>query len=353
MTPVSYRPWPVVLLSGRLRMRPPGPDDADVHHTLHADPRLTAVAAVATRADPASSRAEFDGWLQHWAEHGFGYWVVEDRDTGATLGFCGLRVDGDALNLCYRLAHEAHGHGFGSETARAVLAWAAEWMPQRVVHGMIRYGNTASIRTAETAGLVATESPATFDADGLPPSGSRYGRWVLPSVEPIAPDGAGDPGLLDELFALVQSVRRHSGPQVDGVVGPARADVTVMLRRLLLAVAREELLLVVLRRHDGDLLGAGWWRPGGGSMTAHTARLEALMVAEPGRNHGRILLCGMHGVLRRERPSVELLSAEAAGDPGLESFLAAVGYVPAGRLVGFVAREDGGQGDLALFTRSL
>ncbi|WP_168581735.1 GNAT family N-acetyltransferase [Gephyromycinifex aptenodytis] len=335
------RPWPCVVETERLRLRPPQMQDAAFHHAVHSDARLFSVPG-ARRSTGAESLAEFTGWLRSWERDGICYWLVEDRHTGAQLGFAGVRRESTGLNLYYRLSYGAHGYGFGAEAAKATLAWACEWLPEPAVHGVIRFDNTASIRSAEAAGLVCTEPRDALDPDGSAASGSRYGRWVSPTLVPISPEQAGEPGLAEEIVSLL---RDHPAASSPGGTSPA-------VRRMLLALAREESVLLTLRAHDGQLIGCGWAVVGIGTH-AHTATVSHLCVRTPGRGHGRMLLAGLHGLLRREHPQVELVAAETQGDPRAEGLLSALGYREVGRLPGFVKVPTKEPADQVIFLRAL
>jgi LysM repeat protein len=93
-----------------------------------------------------------------WDEHGFGYQVVELTDQPrSVIGFTGVRrstwSDVPVLNLYYRYAADHHGHGYATEGARHVVAWAAARYPATPVVAITTLDNTGSQRTAEAAGL--------------------------------------------------------------------------------------------------------------------------------------------------------------------------------------------------------
>jgi len=68
----------------------------------------------------------------HFAEHGFGFWALERRDTGELIGVTGLaQVSFDApfvpaVEIGWRLARAHRRQGYASEAARAALAVAFE-----------------------------------------------------------------------------------------------------------------------------------------------------------------------------------------------------------------------------------
>jgi RimJ/RimL family protein N-acetyltransferase len=64
------------------------------------------------------------------AARGHCFWVIERREDGELLGFCGLRASGypntpvsDELEIGWRLRRDAWGLGYAREAADAALAW--------------------------------------------------------------------------------------------------------------------------------------------------------------------------------------------------------------------------------------
>ena len=100
-------------------------------------------------------------YVGHWALLGFGYWVVEERATGAFLGEVGFadyrrdiepRLDG-MPELGWVLASHAHGRGFATEAARAVIAWGDAHLGAAHIACIVAPEHTASIRVAEKCGF--------------------------------------------------------------------------------------------------------------------------------------------------------------------------------------------------------
>ena len=148
------------LLTRRLSLRRPEPSDVDAVFAVHSDPRACAHNPGDAVADRAEAAALFARWSGHWKRFGFGYWVVSRRDTGALLGFCGLKFmhfDGrQVLNLFYRLDPGAWGAGVASEAASAAVRWTTTSLPGYPIIARVRPENVASQRVATKAGLVRT-----------------------------------------------------------------------------------------------------------------------------------------------------------------------------------------------------
>jgi len=94
-----------------------------------------------------------------WSMLGFGYWVIEEKDSGRFLGEAGfqnLRRDivpafDDVPEAGWVLAPDAHGKGIASEVAAAIHAWSDRNLEGRTVC-IIDPGNIASIRVAQKCG---------------------------------------------------------------------------------------------------------------------------------------------------------------------------------------------------------
>ncbi len=91
----------------------------------------------------------------HMREHGFGFFVLVDKASGAMAGMCGLvRRDGlDGIDLGYALLPEFRGRGLAVEAASAVLAWAHERLGLERVLAIVDPDNLASIGVLERVGM--------------------------------------------------------------------------------------------------------------------------------------------------------------------------------------------------------
>jgi RimJ/RimL family protein N-acetyltransferase len=96
----------------------------------------------------------------HWALLGFGYWLIEETETGRFVGEAGFAdfkreiapSMRDVPELGYVLAPSAFGKGYATEAVRAAVAWGDEHFTTMRTVCMIAPENAASIRVAEKCG---------------------------------------------------------------------------------------------------------------------------------------------------------------------------------------------------------
>jgi len=111
----------------RLILRGWHDDDAAAHHAMCSDP------AVMAYLGPAPSLADSAAWVARQnailADYGACFWALERRDTGAFIGWCGIKpgpvgtpIEGEP-EIGWSLVHAEWGQGYAREAANAALAW--------------------------------------------------------------------------------------------------------------------------------------------------------------------------------------------------------------------------------------
>jgi RimJ/RimL family protein N-acetyltransferase len=149
------------LVTRRLSLRRPAPEDVDAIFTIHSDPRASAYNPSDGLATRSEAEELFKRWDDHWQRFGFGYAVAHERASAARVGFCGVKfmelAGREVLNLFYRFAPAAWGRGLASEAASAIVHWATTHIADFPVIARVRPENVASQRVAINSGLVRAE----------------------------------------------------------------------------------------------------------------------------------------------------------------------------------------------------
>jgi len=148
------------LETDRLVLRRFTPDDVDDLTALDADPEVMRYingGRPTLREEIASSVLPRFLWY-HDTSLAYGFWAVEERATGAFVGWFHLRPDpdggrADEPELGYRLRRDVWGRGYATEGARALVARAFDELGARRVWAGTMAINTASRRVMEKAGL--------------------------------------------------------------------------------------------------------------------------------------------------------------------------------------------------------
>jgi RimJ/RimL family protein N-acetyltransferase len=169
------------LTTERLLLRDWRDDDRDPFAALNADPRVMEhYPAPLTREE---SDAFIDAAAAHIAEHDWGQWAVERRADGRLIGSTGLWAIPwtahftPAIEVGWRFAFGAWGHGYATEAGAAALADGFERLGLDEIVSMTVPANIRSRRVMERLGM-SRDSTDDFDHPRLP-TGHPLRRHVL------------------------------------------------------------------------------------------------------------------------------------------------------------------------------
>lgn len=148
------------LLTDRLRLRAHGVADHDAASAMWADAGV--VRHIGGKPfTPSDVWARMLRYRGMWSMLGYGFWLIEERASGAFLGEIGLmdaRRDIDPpiteIEVGWALASTAWGKGIATEALRAVVQWADTQLGAATLVCMIEDGNDASIAVAGKFGFV-------------------------------------------------------------------------------------------------------------------------------------------------------------------------------------------------------
>jgi ribosomal-protein-alanine N-acetyltransferase len=180
----------MLIRTARLCLRPWRDEDIEPFAALNGDARVMEFyPALLTRAE---TEARLEKVRAHFAEHGFGMWVVEENGGASFAGVVGLTVPDfvapftPCVDVGWRLAAAYWGRGYATEAARAALEFGFGALGLREIVAMTTVANVRSRRVMEKLGM--RHDPAD---DFLHPS--------IPEGHPIRPHvlyrlGRGDGG---------------------------------------------------------------------------------------------------------------------------------------------------------------
>jgi RimJ/RimL family protein N-acetyltransferase len=182
------------LRTERLILRQWRDDDLGAWAAMNADPQVREhFPGVLTREQSAASLARFRAGL---AARGWGWWAVEIVATGRFAGMAGLdpvdeEVPFDGVEIGWRLARPAWGHGYATEAARAVLAYGFDTLGLAEILAVTAAGNHRSQAVMRRLGM--THDPADDFDDRTVPAGplrrSVVHRIRRPSAAAPSPAG--------------------------------------------------------------------------------------------------------------------------------------------------------------------
>lgn len=172
------------LSTDRLTLRSWRDSDIQPWAEMNADPEVREfLGPLLTRAQSAASATRFQAQLD---ERGFGFWAVEVRSTGEFIGFTGLdQVDEGmpftGVEVGWRLARSAWGHGYATEAARASLAYGFEVLGLPEILAVTTVTNLRSQAVMRRIGM--TSGPAEDFDDPNEPEGPLR-RTALYRIRP-------------------------------------------------------------------------------------------------------------------------------------------------------------------------
>ena len=159
-----------VIETDRLLLRPWVDEDREAFAALNADPEV--MRYFPSTLDRAESDALLDTARQRSGEDGICFQPVVVKESGSFIGFVGLNQPRHALpfapcvEIGWRLARSAWGHGYASEAARAWLRFGFETLNLDEIVSFTTVTNTPSRRVMERLGM-QRDKEGDFDHPAL------------------------------------------------------------------------------------------------------------------------------------------------------------------------------------------
>ncbi|MBB4931914.1 RimJ/RimL family protein N-acetyltransferase [Lipingzhangella halophila] len=169
------------LRTERLLLRQWREDDLEPFARLNADPEVVRyLPAPLTRGE---SLAMLRRKRRDLEEAGYGFWALETLDTGEFIGFTGLQdVPFEAhftpaVEVGWRLARHAWGHGYATEAARAAVRHGFAAAGVEEIVSFTTEANTRSWAVMERLGM--RRDPAADFVHPALPADHELSRHVL------------------------------------------------------------------------------------------------------------------------------------------------------------------------------
>lgn len=163
---------PETIRTDRLTLRRPHPGDVDGFVDTQVDPDVRRFLGGPRSETEVRAAAKERGLEALGAP---GHYVVATSADNAMIGLVSLiprsidqpghvTEDGDELELSYVFRRASWGNGYATEAARALLAAAADMLPEQPVVIITQSANTASLRLAERLGFQPRDTFQQFGA---------------------------------------------------------------------------------------------------------------------------------------------------------------------------------------------
>ncbi len=143
-----------VLETERLLLRSWREDDFAPFAAIYADPQEARYIGGPHTRDDAWRRMAY--YIGHWVLRGYGHWALEEKATGAFVGWSGLwSPEGfPGREVAWTLMPAARGRGLAQEAGRRARTFAYETLGWDGVISLIHVDNAPSIGVAEKLGAV-------------------------------------------------------------------------------------------------------------------------------------------------------------------------------------------------------
>ncbi len=145
-----------ILETDRLILREMNADDAAfVRDLLNVPEFIKYVGDRGVRTIDDAVKYVNDRFVVHYAEHGFGLWLVEQKVTGEKLGICGFvkRDNLDDADVGFGFLPQYWSKGYAYESASAVMGHGRDMLGFTRIIGLTSADNISSIKLLEKIGL--------------------------------------------------------------------------------------------------------------------------------------------------------------------------------------------------------
>jgi ribosomal-protein-alanine N-acetyltransferase len=158
---------PPTLETPRLILRPFVPGDLDGLAEILADPDVVRYLPGGAPRTREQSERTLNFIMEHWEQHGIGWWAVTLKATGELIGWCGLKLveTTGETEVLYMFAKTHWGRGHAIEAAQASLRYGFEELGLERIIAVAVPENTASRHVMEKLGMRYEGIALYYDSD--------------------------------------------------------------------------------------------------------------------------------------------------------------------------------------------
>ena len=156
-----------IIETERLALREFVEDDAEALHFLKTDPQVMRYTGEPLLLGGVEAAREALAAYPDYREHGYGRWACVLKQTGAVIGFAGLKYlpEADAVDVGYRFRPEYWGRGLATESALGCLEHGFGPLALERIIATVLPGNAASIRVLDKLGMSFVDEELTPEGD--------------------------------------------------------------------------------------------------------------------------------------------------------------------------------------------
>jgi RimJ/RimL family protein N-acetyltransferase len=150
--------------TSRLVLRPFTVEDAIPLHQILSTPGVLQYYPRSDPPDLGRVKRLIQAQLDHWDEHGYGWWAVETESENTFIGWSGLQYlpETDEIEIGYLFSKPYWGKGLATESAKEGIEFGFNQLEIEVIVGIVHPENIASQRVLGKIGLEFQEKAKYF-----------------------------------------------------------------------------------------------------------------------------------------------------------------------------------------------
>lgn len=155
----------IILETPRLLLRKKVVEDAPFFFELNSDPLVTKYTGDGAFENLKAAENIVKYVIGQYEKNGYGRWLVADKITGETLGWCGLKFHDDTkdTDIGYRFMQKHWGKGYATESAKACVEYGFKHFNLNRIIGNAMKDNVASINVFKKLGMTFLEENFLHD----------------------------------------------------------------------------------------------------------------------------------------------------------------------------------------------